>query len=208
LSGKLPWWWLRQQEPVARFTAWLVIVTTVLCIATIASVVALIVTDHTLKDTARRQLRAYIYVDHGSFGPARADALIGPTITIRSAGATPAYKLRLAATIEIGKFPLPNASELSDPFGRAGEGITIRNYPILYGSEGAITEQIAVKFSQKAIDLLKVDFHRLYLFGGVKYLDVFGIERRYDFCFSFNGDPDSPIKSAQEDGCDNYNKPG
>ncbi|MCU1340305.1 MAG: hypothetical protein JWO19_5886, partial [Bryobacterales bacterium] len=113
MSGKLPWWWLRQQEPVARFTAWLVIVTTVLCIATIASVVALIVTDHTLKDTARRQLRAYIYVDHGSFGPARADALIGPTITIRSAGATPAYKLRLAATIEIGKFPLPNASELS-----------------------------------------------------------------------------------------------
>jgi hypothetical protein len=171
-------------------------------------VVALIVTDHTLKDTARRQLRAYIYVDHGSFGPARVEAPIGPTITIRSAGATPAYKLRMAATIEISKFPLPSESELSDPFGRAGEGITKKSYPILYGSDGAISEQITVKFSQKAIDLFKIDHHRFYLFGGVKYLDIFGIERRYDFCFSFNADPDGPINAAQEDGCDNYTKPG
>ncbi|WP_210161423.1 hypothetical protein, partial [Bradyrhizobium liaoningense] len=36
----------------------------------------------------------------------------------------------------------------------------------------------------------------------------FGFERRYDFCFSFNAAPNSPIKAAQEDGCDRYNKPG
>jgi hypothetical protein len=205
---KIPWWWLRQREPVARFTAWLVIVTAILSIATIASVVALIVTDHTLKDTARRQLRAYLYVDPLSFGPVGADAAIGPTIIIRSAGVTPAYKLRLAATIEIGEFPLPNKSELSDPFNRDGEGVLKKSYPILYGNDGVIREPITVKFSQKAIDLLKIDHHRLYVFGGVKYLDIFGVERRYDFCFSFNADPDSPIKAAQEDGCDNYNKPG
>jgi hypothetical protein len=158
--------------------------------------------------TAERQLRSYLYVDHGSFGPVRAEYPSGPRITIRSAGATPAYKLRLAATIEIGKFPLPRGSELSDPFNRGGEGITRKSYPILYGSDGAISEEINVKFSREATDLLKIDHHRLYVFGGVKYLDIFGIERRYDFCFSFNADPSSPIAAAQEDGCDNYNKPG
>lgn len=158
--------------------------------------------------TAERQLCAYLYVDHGSFGPVRPDVPIGPAITIRSAGATPAYKLRLAATIEIGGFPLPKRSELSDPFNRSGEGITKKSYPILYGSDGAISEPITVKFLPEATDLLKVNYHRLYVFGGVKYLDIFRTERGYDFCFGFNADSNSPITAAQEDGCDNYNKPG
>jgi hypothetical protein len=160
------------------------------------------------KDTEERQLRAYLYVEHGSFGPVSAGTPIGPIISIRAAGVTPAYKLHLAATIEIGEFPLPDASKLSDPFDRGGEGVTRASYPILYGNDGSISEPIRVKFSQRATDLLKVDHHRLYVFGAVKYLDIFSMERRYDFCFSFNADPDSPIKSAGEDGCDKYNKPG
>jgi hypothetical protein len=36
----------------------LVILTALLCVATIAGVVALIVTDHAMKDTAQRQLQA------------------------------------------------------------------------------------------------------------------------------------------------------
>lgn len=200
-TGGLKAWLWSFREPLTAATLLLFVATAGLFIAT-----AYLVID--ARHTAEHQLRAYVYVDHGSFGPVRAGTPIGPTITIRTAGATPAYKLRLAATIEIGEFPLADRSSLSDPFNRSGDGITAISYPILYGGDQAIQEPITVNFSQKAIDLLKIDHHRLYVFGGVKYQDIFGLERRYDFCFSFNADPNSPIKAAQEDGCDRYNKPG
>jgi hypothetical protein len=171
------------------------------------------------RDTERRQLRAYLYVDHGSLAPKGpsfdAGTPIGATINLHSAGSTPAYKLRLAATVEIGEFPLPKAS-LSDPSKRGGEGIARESYPLLYGSE-PLSQSVAVKFLPEALALLKSSqlqqHHRFYLFGGVRYFDIFGIEdpkleRRYDFCFSFEADPSSPIKAAEEDGCDEYNKPG
>jgi len=86
------------------------------------------------------------------------------------------------------------------------------SYPILYGSD-AIGAPVTVKFTREALDLFKINHHRFYVYGGVKYFDIFGIEdpkleRRYDFCFSFNSDPNSPIRAAEEDACDRYNKPG
>jgi hypothetical protein len=169
------------------------------------------------KDTEQRQLRAYLYVDHGSLSPVGPIFVPGtPTgaiIHLHSAGATPAYKLRVAATVEIGEFPLPKG-KLSDPLKRSGEGITRASYPILYGSE-PIDENVIVRFLPEALALLKSDVqhYRFYLFGGVRYFDIFGIEdpkleRHYDFCFSFEPDPNSPITAAEEDGCDEYNKPG
>jgi hypothetical protein len=169
------------------------------------------------RDTERRQLRAYLYVDHGellpkgpSFDPR---SPIGATIKLHTAGSTPAYKLRLSATVEIGDFPLPKG-QLSDPVKRSGEGITRESYPILYGDK-AIEQRIEVKFVPEALALLKLpqQHHRFYLYGSVRYFDIFGIEnpkleRRYDFCFSFEADPSSPVKAGDEDGCDAYNKPG
>jgi hypothetical protein len=170
------------------------------------------------RDTERRQLRAYLYVDHGELlpkGPSfDARVPIGATINLHAAGSTPAYKLRLAATVEIGDFPLPKG-QLSDPAKRGGgEGITRESYPILFG-DAAIHQRVEVKFLPEALALLNQpqQHHRFYLFGSVRYFDIFGIEdpkleRRYDFCFSLEADPSSSIKAAEEDGCDGYNKPG
>jgi hypothetical protein len=169
------------------------------------------------RDTERRQLRAYLYVDHDELlprGPSfDARMPIGAIVNLHTAGSTPAYKLRLSATVEIGDFPLPKG-QLSDPVKRGGDGITRESYPILYGDK-AIHQRVEVKFLPEALALLKQpqQHHRFYLYGSVRYFDIFGIEdpkleRRYDFCFSFEADPSSPIKAADEDGCDAYNKPG
>ena len=114
--------------------------------------------------------------------------------------------------MEIGDFPLPKG-KLSDPVKRSGEGITRESYPILYGDK-AIEQRIEVKFVPEALTLLKLpqQHHRFYV-RQRSYFDIFGIEdpkleRRYDFCFSFEADPSSPIEAGDEDGCDAYNKPG
>lgn len=171
------------------------------------------------RDTERRQLRAYLYVDHEDLlpkGPSFDPRVpIGATVNLHTAGSTPAYKLRLSATVEIGDFPMPR-SKLSDPVKRGGEGITRESYPILYGDK-AIKQRVEVKFLPEALASLRQppqqQHHRFYLFGSVRYFDIFGIEdpkleRRYDFCFSFEADPASPIKAGDEDACDEYNKPG
>jgi choline-glycine betaine transporter len=53
-------WWFNQTDPVARLTGWLMAFTGLLFLATIASVVALIVTDITLKDTMKASNRAWL----------------------------------------------------------------------------------------------------------------------------------------------------
>jgi hypothetical protein len=54
------WWWLGQRDPIARFTLWLVISTTLLFTATGISAVVLLVTDHTLKKTMIASNRAWV----------------------------------------------------------------------------------------------------------------------------------------------------
>ena len=172
------------------------------------------------RDTERRQLRAYLYVDHGELlpkGPYRFDARvpIGATINLHAARSTPAYKLRLAATVEIGDFPLPKG-QLSDPAKRGGgEGITRESDPFSLVMRRSDLSASKSRFLPEALALLNQpqQHHRFYLSGAVRDVDIFGIEdpkleRRYYFCFSLEADPSSSIKAAEEDGCDGYNKPG
>jgi hypothetical protein len=80
------------------------------------------------KDTEERQLRAYRYIDHGPLKTLSDDNHRGAEIVIRHAGATPAYRVRLYATIEVGPYLL-NATPLLDPSNPPIE------YAILYGAK-------------------------------------------------------------------------
>ena len=55
------------------------------------------------RDTEERQLRAYLYIDHTSIAESE-PGKFGTDLLIRSAGVTPAYKLKLSATLEIGPY--------------------------------------------------------------------------------------------------------
>jgi hypothetical protein len=83
-----------------------------------------------MRNTAIRQLRAYLAVDHGPL--MMTDTTAGAEIRIQHAGLTPAYKIRLDAAVEVGPYLL-SATKLGDPFTMAGR----QNFEcvVLYGGE-------------------------------------------------------------------------
>jgi hypothetical protein len=158
------------------------------------------------RDTEIRQLRAYLYVSHGPLLTLSPDTNIGAEIQIRHAGLTPAYKVRIAAVPEVGPYLL-NQTKLGDPV--AMGGISKPEYAILYGAD-PIKYTVAAVFPWEAMQLLKntnpaFGENRLYLHGVIRYLDIFEIERRYEFCFAFHPDRDT---AGSEHGCEQHNMPG
>jgi hypothetical protein len=158
------------------------------------------------RDTEHRQLRAYLHINHGPMTVTTNTA--SAEIRISHSGQTPAYKIKLEADIQVGPFPLPDSEKLSLPTG----GIPTYEFGALYGTE-PIKQTIAMpQNSNDAIEIQNRSHDRLagglqvfYLFGRVRYQDIFGNEWPYDFCYSFD-----PVNNTEgsERGCEKYNKPG
>lgn len=129
----------------------------------------------TAKDTENRQLEAYLFIDHGPLSEV-APGKFNADLAIRAAGTTPAYKVKLAATFEIGDFLL-NGTKLSD---RVSGNTQDFDYAVIYGTDKAKTQPISMQFLPATTKLLEGDSHRLYLHGNVRYSDIFGDEHRYD----------------------------
>jgi hypothetical protein len=105
------WWHLRQHDPVARFTLWLVIVTAVLVIATAVSICVLVKTD----ETSRLRDRAFVYfADPPPAIPYPADkpTMWGVGINILNAGNMPARKI----VVQYDCPDAPVSDKTSDPF--------------------------------------------------------------------------------------------
>lgn len=158
------------------------------------------------KDTELRQLRAYLHINHGPLSVSGDTA--SAELQIFHSGQTPAYKIKLTADIQVAHFPLPDREKLSLPTG----GIETHEYGALFGPN-PIRQTISMpKGSADAIEIQKRSKDRLaggvqafYLFGRVRYQDIFGTEWPYEFCFSF--DPADNMQGS-EHGCEKYNKPG
>jgi hypothetical protein len=153
-------------------------------------------------DTENRQLRAYLYVEHGPLKTLSNDNHWGADIVVRHAGATPAYKIELYAKIEVGPYLL-NATKLLPPSDPPLQ------YAILYGNK-TIEETISTMFLFDTIQEVKnanplYRDQRFYLHGRVLYSDIFSKEWPYQFCFVFH--PDRGPKGSGR-GCEEYNKPG
>jgi hypothetical protein len=150
------------------------------------------------RDTEERQLRAYLYIDHTSIAESE-PGKFGTDLLIRSAGVTPAYKLELSATLEIGPYLL-NDTKLDSFIQSATQTF---DYAVIYGDK-PIQQNIVRQFSPEAIKLLAGDSQRLYLHGRVAYLDIFDAARHYDFCFVFH--PKRDLQGSER-GCEKYNTP-
>ena len=151
------------------------------------------------RDTENRQLRAYLFIDHGPLSEV-APGKFKADLAIHAAGVTPAYKLKLAATFEIGPYLL-NEEKLSD---RVAGNAQDFDYAVVYGDKATINQPISMQFVPQAVKLLEGDAQRLYLHGNIRYSDIFDAEHRYDFCFVFH-----PTRDLQgsERGCEKYNTP-
>jgi hypothetical protein len=164
------------------------------------------------RDTEGRQLRAYLYVRRYTIVADQMTA--AAKIEINHAGATPAYNIRLDAMILVDRY-LVGEPKLPDVTSQSVGGVDRSQYSILYSTEN-IPKVISLPAdSHEAMHLVwskdpAIGDQRLYLFGVVRYLDIFGVEglqpeRRYEFCFVYHPERD-PIGS--ERGCEKFNKPG
>ena len=163
-------------EDVSRFTLWLVIATIV-----IASIGMLQWWE--TRNTAKRQLRAYVGVRPSTLKIVTTWEWI---FDITNYGQTPAYRLIDNAIVDICPYPLP--PKFPFPELPAPEPSAAVIYPNMVYYTGVARAKR--DFTQEELNKIKSGTtHRLYIFGMLKYVDIFGISRTTKFCYSAIKDP-------------------
>jgi hypothetical protein len=191
----VPLWWLKQRDPIARFTKWLAILTALLVVATIINAYILLVTDHTLRRTMVNGQRAYVAPKAVRFDP---DSV---RLDLQNSGSTPADDVRSFNNWEwrsagdrldfCKKFNFPERKQC--PEGDS-TGSLIPGNPVT--TENLVCNEVGptVKW---AVDS-ELD---LYLYGEIRYRDIFKADRRTTFCYRINK------SSAVICGCHNERDP-
>ena len=130
------------------------------------------------RDTARKELRAYVSADTkevvGSDGKPVANSI---GVEMRNAGQTPARRLTHWMYIEVRNFPL--SKDLEPP-----EEDRLRVYSVLHpGMTRMIIGDFPVKDVENAKTRIENGSMALYIWGEITYDDVFGEERTTKFRF-------------------------
>ena len=135
------------------------------------------------RNTARRQLRAYLWVKAVELHDLEAGKLPYVILEVRNAGQTPAYD----AVINAGCIIYPEPFPPNTPFPTIGpEGVPSRL--VLHpGTEPPFKTRAPLRAAQMmpqsvADDLKRGDEHRLFIFALVEYRDAFGTKQKTYFC--------------------------
>ena len=140
-------------------------------------------TVKTMRDTAGRQLRAYLSARFETI------FIFSPTIRVTikfimlNHGQTPAYNVTHSSLVEVLPYPLPINYQLPS---------ILSPTPPLFCTQQPLSMDIVlplVIFLKKEIGpIVNNDGYRIYTFGVVKYKDTFGRSRQTKFCYSVIGD--------------------
>lgn len=133
------------------------------------------------RDTARRQLRAYLTVLVGNARYQDKQLRFEALPLIFNTGQTPAYKVKYWARADVFPFPLPDEVILgipdNDPFMSEGTLGAQHNFTI----SGIVQHRVP----EDEIEGIKAGHpSRVYVWGKVSYEDIFGKEWYTDFCQS------------------------
>jgi hypothetical protein len=152
------------------------------------------------QDMASRQLRAYVYVKPPAMGVTGLSAgdVGSAVIAIRNSGQTPAYHVSMRGNFGFGPYPIPkNQAWIEGPY---GGDIAIN--PETETSTGGIVSNNDSITKNQIDSIADGKNYRFYLFGSVKYYDIYGIERTSEYCFSYFGN--GPV-IVHSDICDQHN---
>jgi hypothetical protein len=149
-------------------TFWVAFFTFVLAASTIGLWIVAICTLRHGRETAERQLRAYISVDGGS---ARIVETIGTNfvegfVSLKNSGQTPAYNCKSWVRIEIGTTSHPPFDQKS--FGRGG---------VIIGPGTAFNLPVHWQLNPADLAALRAETKRIYIWGETEYDDIFGHNR-------------------------------
>lgn len=157
-----------------------------------------------MKDTAERQLRAYIVAKAGKLHTKRLGTGESRYLEwhpqIINTGQTPAYDVRLVATSGIRDEPLPPGASLItelDPKGVGSQG-TLGRAQVIWPSCG-----VRVKESEMPTVVRRGSGKAWYVWGRVTYQDIFRQDHWTEFCFVADWKPDgTPISRVAPQGND------
>jgi hypothetical protein len=142
-------------------------------LALLAQALLLRATIRQADKTARRQLKAYVFVAHHTLDPIFEGKEVNARILLRNFGQTPAYRLTVAARGALGGQRFNEAQAdigAAMPIGTLGPGgeyhLTV-SYP-----DGLSREQIAALTQGDKV---------LYVYGTVRYVDAFHEQRQMNF---------------------------
>lgn len=153
-------------------------------ISTVGVILALGIGWHSnwiARDTAKRQLRAYLEVDECQLGLYPDDGEIILQISLKNCGQTPAYKLRVMAESFAAPYPLEEEREFlpidhSDWSVSVGPGMTIGSAKRIFTNDVELAVQEA-----------KARRTAFYIQGVCEYTDAFSAARQTHFRYAFAG---------------------
>jgi hypothetical protein len=178
----------------------MIVLTGILAFATIKLWIATRDLVRGAEKTAERQLRAYLTVGPVEFNPPK--AIVGQPLrfryTIHNSGQTPAYKV--APIIKFGLLAPDFDPRTELPLNpEIGEGTKSRG---TLGSRRNFRSYRVRQIEDSAVRAIQRDERRLYLYGTVRYFDVFETEQRTDFCCYIALDGDRWMTRVTEHGND------
>jgi hypothetical protein len=133
-------------------------------------------------DTAKRQLRAYIFSDHAKVIGFNTNSHILVTAAFKNSGQTPAYNVIVWVNCHIAAYPLEGkrerpTDESGASRGHVGPGATF-HVPMQLSETKTASQTAAIRAGVGAI----------YYYGEVTYIDAFWQARFTRFCFMYGGD--------------------
>lgn len=132
------------------------------------------------KDTANRQLRAYLLVKRAKMGLVVVDKNPVARITLINTGQTPAYKLRPAGAFEFAAFPRQEPWTIPPSGPRVGRG------PLGAGRSFTMLMTFPYRMPREALTDFQAGTTAFFSFGSIEYEDVFGAVHTTHFRFEYD----------------------
>ena len=148
-----------------------------------AAAVAAGFTVRVMRNTAKRQLRAYVSARPNHLFNFDFKTLTHITFEITNHGQTPAYRVAISALVDILPYPL------SDNYQFPPLTVSGPSRPTLHNGRPSTGNALATRLftSQEINDAVNGSQFRIYVFGILRYVDAFGICRETKFCSSVRG---------------------
>lgn len=135
-----------------------------------------------VKETAERELRAYVLPIKGGMFEDRIHAgKSSIRITIKNIGKTPAF--HFSSCLSVGVFEFPTPDNLPSVTASRGKG----SFPLAPDGETELEGILAV-ITPEQLAHLAARTKAVYAFGELRYQDAFGAERRTKFRMFCNGE--------------------
>ena len=136
------------------------------------------------RDTAKRQLRAYVGLHKSPITELKAGEFPKVELNFLNAGQTPAREVRVAAALGVDHFPRPDSDDKLAGLKRSS--VTY----VLPGSDFKLRLPSAKwpDLNQETVDAIKDGKAAVYCFGVVEYFDIFGKAQKTEFSLMMGGD--------------------